>query len=103
MEAFAIGSPPRTELPLHLRDERALAFGDAVVEVGGALRVWIQQPLTERRLDSYERRYKPTLARVADRVGDVERVLVTHGEPVLRDGGAALRGALDAPPWYHHS
>jgi dihydrolipoamide dehydrogenase len=30
---------------------------------------------------------------------DVERVLVTHGDPVLRDGAAALAAALDRPPW----
>ena len=33
---------------------------------------------------------------------DLDRVLVTHGEPVLRDGAAALEAALAAPPWYHH-
>ena len=31
----------------------------------------------------------------------LERILVTHGEPVLRDGSAALEAALQAPPWYH--
>jgi hypothetical protein len=28
-------------------------------------------------------------------------VLVTHGEPVLHDGRAALAAALAAEPWYH--
>jgi hypothetical protein len=28
---------------------------------------------------------------------------VTHGEPVLRDGHAALRAALDAPPFHRGS
>jgi hypothetical protein len=101
VEAFAVGSPPRTELPLHLPAARAMAFGDVVVEHRGALRVWIQEPLTAKRLDWYERRYKPTLARIVDAVPDVERVLVTHGEPVLEGGHAALRAALEAPPWYH--
>jgi hypothetical protein len=103
VEAFAVGSPPRTELPLHLPAARAIAFGDVVVEHGGALRVWIQEPLTDKRLDWYERRYKPTLARIVDAVPEVERVLVTHGQPVLKDGHAALRAALAAPPWYHGS
>jgi hypothetical protein len=103
VRAFAVGSPRRTELPLHLEAARALAFGDVVIERGGALRVWIQQPLTAKRLDWYERRYKPTLARIVDAVPEVERVLVTHGEPVLRDGHAALRAALDAPPFHRGS
>jgi hypothetical protein len=29
----------------------------------------------------------------------VKRVLVTHGDPVLENGSAALRGALAAEPW----
>jgi hypothetical protein len=33
---------------------------------------------------------------------DLERILVTHGEPVLENGSAALEDALDARPWYHH-
>jgi hypothetical protein len=32
---------------------------------------------------------------------DVNRVLVTHGVPILTEGRAALREALDAGPWYH--
>ena len=32
----------------------------------------------------------------------MERVLVTHGEPVLSGGREALARALDADPWYHH-
>ena len=32
---------------------------------------------------------------------DLERILVTHGEPILRDGRDALAAALDAKPWYH--
>jgi hypothetical protein len=33
---------------------------------------------------------------------DIERVLVTHGQPVLEQGGQRLREALEAAPWYHH-
>ena len=29
-------------------------------------------------------------------------VLVTHGQPVLKDGKAQLRAALRRRPWYHH-
>src|SRR2546422_818533 len=34
---------------------------------------------------------------------DVERVLVTHGEPVLRDGARALAASLARPPWSRSS
>ena len=30
---------------------------------------------------------------------DVERVLVTHGEPVLRDGARELAASLARAPW----
>lgn len=95
--AFAIGNPRRFETPLYLPSQRALAFGDAVVEAGGKLRVWLQQLITEERLAWYQRRFLPTLAPLSQL--DVEQVLVTHGRPVLEDG--ALAAALDAPPWYH--
>ena len=39
----------------------------------------------------------PTLRPLAEL--DLERVLVTHGEPVLRAGARALAKALDAPAW----
>ena len=34
---------------------------------------------------------------------DAERVLLTHGPPVLRDGRRALADALAGEPWYHRS
>ena len=98
-EAFAIGRPRRYETPLWLPSHRAIAFGDAVVESGGELRVWAQQTLDDRRLAFYRERFTPTLEPLLGL--DAERVLVTHGEPVLRRGREALRRALSAPPWYH--
>ncbi len=100
IEAFAIGSPPRQELPFLVPGAApALAFGDAVVGVEDRLRVWIQRPITEKREAWYRRRLVPTLEPLL-RVG-AERVLVTHGPPVLAGGTEALRRALAAPPWYH--
>jgi glyoxylase-like metal-dependent hydrolase (beta-lactamase superfamily II) len=93
-EAQEIGSPRRQELPLHFPRTRALAFGDAVVGAEGGLRVWIQG---EPREGWYRDRFRPTIEPLAER--DVDRVLVTHGPPVLRDGGRELRRALDAGPW----
>ena len=89
-----IGRPRRQELPVHLPRARALAFGDAVVGADGGLRVWIQG---DPRPGWYAERFAPTLEPLA--ALDVDRVLVTHGPPVLRDGARALRAALDAGPW----
>jgi hypothetical protein len=98
--AHRIGKPRRFETPLHLPSHRALAFGDAVAEVDGALRVW-----SERRVDAdvssfYRERFNPTLEPLLEL--DFDRVLVTHGQPVLEGGPAKLAAALRAEPWYHH-
>jgi hypothetical protein len=96
--AFAIGRPVRTERPLWLPSHAAVAFGDAVVGTpDGELRMWCQAVPDERRLRFYRERFAPTLAPLAEL--PVERVLVTHGEPVLENGAAALREALAADPW----
>lgn len=100
VEAFAIGAPRRQELPFLIpADAPALAFGDAVVGVEGGLRVWLQRPVTEKRVAWYRHRLVPTLEPLL--YEGAERVLVTHGPPVLAGGTAALRAAFDAPPWYH--
>jgi glyoxylase-like metal-dependent hydrolase (beta-lactamase superfamily II) len=95
IRSHRFGSPRRAELPFELPSHRALAFGDVVVETGtGALRVWAwgstKQPW-------WDERFIPTL-RPLTRLG-IERVLVTHGEPVLQGGSAALEEALAAGPW----
>jgi hypothetical protein len=76
----------------------ALAFGDAVVTTpDGELRMWAQETIDERRRRFYRERFAPTLAPLLDL--PIRRVLVTHGAPVLEDGAAVLRAALDAEPW----
>jgi molybdenum cofactor biosynthesis enzyme MoaA len=52
---------------------------------------------SERRRTWFEQRFLPTLEALTRL--DVERVLVTHGEPVLRDGARALAACLARPPW----
>ena len=42
------------------------------------------------------------LARTALPELDFDAVLPTHGQPVLDNGKAALKKALEAKPWYHH-
>jgi hypothetical protein len=96
-QAYSIGRPRRFEMPLYLPSHRGLAFGDAVVETGGELRVWAHGRFDERRLRFYRDRFNPTLAPLLEL--DAERVLVTHGEPVLSDGAVELRRALERPPW----
>ena len=97
--AHAVGRPRRYELPLYLPSHRALAFGDAVVEAGGELAMWCQEPLDDHRERWYRDVFAPTLAPLLEL--DVERVLVTHGEPVLHGGRDALAAALQRPPWHH--
>jgi glyoxylase-like metal-dependent hydrolase (beta-lactamase superfamily II) len=101
VRAHPIGRPRRAEIPFELPSHRALAFGDTVLEVDGELRVWATPPDSERRRTWYEQRFLPTLAALTRL--DVERVLVTHGEPVLRDGARALAASLARPPWSRSS
>jgi hypothetical protein len=100
IEAHAIGKPRRHETPLYLPSHRALVFGDAVAEVDGRLRVWADQRVDAKVTRFYRERFNPTLEPLLDL--DLERVLVTHGEPILRDGRAALEAALRAKPWSRH-
>ena len=97
--AFTIGSPRRYEMPLYLPSHRALVFGDALVVADGALRVWLQttpKPSTEGWFQS---RLRPSFEPLLNL--DVDRVLVTHGEPVLADAMRALSEAIAGPPWFH--
>ena len=96
VRAHPIGNPRRAEIPFELPSHRALAFGDTVLEIDGELRVWAELG-GERRRAWYEQRFLPTLDALTRL--DIERVLVTHGEPVLRDGASALAATLARPPW----
>lgn len=99
---FAIGRPRRSERPLWIEDHAAVAFGDAVVTTPeGDLRVWSFDQLDERRLAFYRDRFAPTLAPLLEL--PVERVLVTHGAPVLDDAAGTLRRAVEGRPWYRHA
>jgi hypothetical protein len=99
VSAHAIGKPRRFETPLYLPSQRALAFGDAVAEVDGALRIWSGKRVDRDVTRFYRERFNPTLEPLLEL--DFDRVLVTHGQPVLEGGRARLRAALEAEPWYH--
>ena len=96
VRTHTIGKPKRAEMPIELPSHRAIAFGDSVLEVDGGLRVW-EDLDGDRRRAWYEQRFLPTLEALA--ALDIERILVTHGEPVLQDGARALRKALNREPW----
>ncbi len=91
---YAIGKPRRYETPLYFPAHKALAFGDAVVGTREGLRVWQPRPFS---MQWYNEGLLPTLRPLQEL--DVVRVLPTHGPPVLRDGGRALRTAFDLPAW----
>lgn len=97
--AFEIGRPRRFELPVHLPSHAALAFGDAIVGTAGGLRMWAQRPLDDGHRRFYAERFAPTLEPLLELA--VERVLVTHGPPMLKGGAAALGAAVHGEPWYH--
>jgi hypothetical protein len=100
VSAYRIGKPRRHEMPLYVPSQRALVFGDAVVEREGDLRVWDSERVDERRVRFYRERFNPTLKPLLEL--DLERVLVTHGRPVMTGGRAKLQAALEARPWYQH-
>lgn len=97
VRAHPLGRPRRAETPLELPSHVALAFGDAVVEADGVLRVWTAPVDSDRRRRWWEERFLPTLRALVEL--PVERVLVTHGRPILENGRQALAAALDRPPW----
>ena len=99
VRAHPIGRPRRAEIPYELPSQRALAFGDSLLEIDGELRIWPRHRNLERRW--YEGRFLPTLEPLTRL--EIERVLVTHGEPVLRNGTPALKAALARPPWSRSS
>jgi hypothetical protein len=70
----------------------ALAFGDRIIGTDDGLRIWATGRMSER----YREQLTGWLAKLLEL--DFERVLTTHGAPVLKDGRAALETALAADP-----
>jgi hypothetical protein len=94
----SIGRPAQSQQPIEIPAVRALVFGDAIVDTGGGeLRVWTAPLESERRREWWHTRYLPTLKRLTDL--EIENVLVTHGQPAVGDGKAALQRALESAPW----
>ena len=97
--AHRIGKPRRFEMPLHVPSHRALVLGDAMVEVDGGLAVWATDKIDAKVERFYAQRFNPTLEPLLEL--DFDRVLLTHGKPLLEGGKKALRDAIAARPWYH--
>ncbi len=70
-----------------------------MAEVDGELRVWSERRVDEEVSAFYRERFNPTLEPLLEL--DFDRVLVTHGEPRLKDAREELARALRAEPWYH--
>jgi hypothetical protein len=97
--AHPIGKPRRHETPLHLPSHDALVFGDAVAGTPSGPRMWSDKRVDEGVRRFYEERFAPSLMPLLEL--DFDRLLLTHGPSVMTGGHAALREALEAPPWYH--
>jgi hypothetical protein len=87
------------ERPLELPSTKALAFGDRIVGAEGGLRYWMNDPITDKRRAWFRKTGAPGLRHLLD--VDFEHALVTHGDPVMKSGKAALEDALSGDPWYH--
>jgi glyoxylase-like metal-dependent hydrolase (beta-lactamase superfamily II) len=94
LSVHRIGNPRRQEAPLLIPDAAALAVGDAIVGVEGGLRVWVQGSGGEAW---YRERLIPSLEPLLEL--EFDRVLTTHGPPVLSGGRKALAAAFAASPW----
>jgi len=87
VEPFAV--PEVDETLWWLPEQRTLVAGDALLGAEGGLSVCPDSWLDER---SSHESIRAALRPLLDR--PIERVLVSHGEPVLEDGRSALERAL---------
>ncbi len=81
-----IAAEPAGELVFWIPAHRTLVAGDVLL--GRDRGLWVPEPWLEDAYDSAVAALRPLLEL------PVERVLVTHGEPVLQDGLTALATAL---------
>lgn len=93
----AISIPPRSEQAIEIPSHHALVFGDTIVNIGHELRVWGASLDSEQRRRRWRERILPALTPLA--ALEPDHVLVTHGDPVVGDGAAALRHALEHDTW----
>ena len=93
-----IGRPARAEMPIEIPSQRALVFGDAIVETAGRLRVW-EAPITgERRQRWYADRLAPLLLG-AGRDGPRAHPGDARPSRVAATDVVELEAALAREPW----
>jgi glyoxylase-like metal-dependent hydrolase (beta-lactamase superfamily II) len=93
VEPIVVEGADWTEAMFYLEPHRALVVGDLLVGADGGIGLPVQWfPVAEQ--DWVRAELKPMLR---DQLAalPIELVLVSHGEPVLADGAAALAQALD--------
>jgi hypothetical protein len=100
VRAFPLINFGPDEVAFFLPEHKALVVADAILGAGrGTLRLapksWA--PLDEKSQANYEAWFRPEIRSLLDL--SIEMVLVSHGEPVLARGRAALVDALAAPAW----
>ena len=100
IRALSIPGLSPGETAFFLEAHKAAVFADAVIGAGGG-KVRVAPASWGVRTDegqaSYARAFRPALAAVAALSPEI--LLPSHGEPVLRNGAAALSEAIAAPPW----
>ena len=98
VRAHSLGQRQSAEIPFELPSHHALAVGDRLLEIDGQLRFWPPR-LSDSAGDRawYEQEFLPAMHALAQL--PIDRVLVTHGQPVLDDGARALTTSLAQPPW----
>jgi hypothetical protein len=98
VRAHSLGQRQNAEIPFEIPSHQALAVGDRLLEIDGELRFWPPKYAdTERDHAWYEQSFLPAVRSLAQL--PIERVLVTHGAPVLHDGANALTTSLARTPW----
>jgi glyoxylase-like metal-dependent hydrolase (beta-lactamase superfamily II) len=100
VRAFSITGMNAEETVFYIPAHRAVVPADTILGAGaGKLRVapasWAES--SDAGQARYRERFRSELRRLLDLT--IDRVLVSHGEPVLEHGHRALAEALEAPAW----
>lgn len=100
VRAFSITGMNAEETLFYIPAQRSIVPADTLLGAGnGTLRVaaasWADA--SDAGQARYRERFRPELRRLLDL--PIDRVLTSHGEPVLENGHRALAEALDAPAW----
>ncbi len=93
---LAFDVPGLDHTPLYFPSHSAIAPGDILLRAEGQLRLW-WVPEDEADVRYLHERHIPALRRWLD--SPVDRVLTSHGDPVLGRGAGELAAAFARPTW----